>query len=431
MESNLVRGPAESFTTSYGAEIVYCERGNKNGRPVILPGFFLITFMDIIDALSDDFHVYGMVMRMDGPGNCLEADGSVNWAHQWGADEYELARHLELEKFAHFGKCHGSIPGWWMAKNHPEMLEGLASYFLAPHVKPQNANKFIDLMIEADRAWAMAEQIRRPETGLPKKMEEVGAIGAGGDDPVQTQKVVGTIAKYGGYPEMAWDTQEECAEFLRNISIPVDYLFGTEDPLFHDWYDNNIWVIGNTRGAHAAILQGECHLMEIDCPERVANEFKAFMAEVDCGCAREVMAHPFDREHEQLNHEHEAFLAEKARNDEAQAANERATIAKDAPDPDLAGTYVAEIDLPIGRQRAVFSFNVDGTALSGTVEMMGKQQPIEGGQASMAGFSGSITIKAPVFKMKGQMSGKREGDAIKGIMKTKMGEIAFEADRQQ
>ena len=37
----------------------------------------------------------------------------------------------------------------------------------------------------------------------------------------------------------------------------------------------HLWDL--TRGSHFTILQGECHLMELDCPERVVDEAFAFI----------------------------------------------------------------------------------------------------------------------------------------------------------
>ena len=63
------------------------------------------------------------------------------------------------------------------------------------------------------------------------------------------------------------------------MEIPVGYLFGTEDLFFDDHFDSNLFAIRNTKGARTVILGGERHLMEIDCPERVASEVMTFIEE--------------------------------------------------------------------------------------------------------------------------------------------------------
>ena len=60
-------------------------------------------------------------------------------------------------------------------------------------------------------------------------------------------------------------------------AVPVDFLFGSDDPLYNDYYDSNMYLWKIVRGCHYTILQGEKHLMELDTPERVADEAFAFI----------------------------------------------------------------------------------------------------------------------------------------------------------
>lgn len=64
---------------------------------------------------------------------------------------------------------------------------------------------------------------------------------------------------------------------MRKNSVPIAYLFGSDDPLFDDYYDSNLYAIKITKNSRTTILQGERHLMEIDVPKRVANETKLFI----------------------------------------------------------------------------------------------------------------------------------------------------------
>lgn len=289
MEDFKVKGEAKSVTTSYGAELTYCERGEEHDEVVVFPGFFFYTFMDIVEAIAERYHVYGLIMRFDGPADEFDEDGSVNWAKQWGKDEYEFCQLMGIERFIHFGKCHSTTPGWYMAKNHPEMVKALASFFLAPHLKGQTDNKWFEMMNSGDPAQMMGAGLRKPQEGLAKKMEEVQAIGMDKADPEKALAMAGVIQKYAGASEGVWDSLEECDEFLKGLSIPVGYLFGTDDPFFNDFYESNMYAIMNTRGARTVFLQGECHLMEIDCPQRVADEFFRFVADVEAGGPDEVL----------------------------------------------------------------------------------------------------------------------------------------------
>ena len=102
-------------------------------------------------------------------------------------------------------------------------------------------------------------------------MEELAALGNVALNPeaaMQAEKA-----------HLIWDNVEEAKLNLENITIPVGYLFGTEDPFFTDWKDNNIWAMMNTKNARSVILGGERHLMELDTPERVAQEAFVFIEE--------------------------------------------------------------------------------------------------------------------------------------------------------
>lgn len=68
-------------------------------------------------------------------------------------------------------------PGWWLVKEHPECLLSFESFYLAPHLLPQNSNKWAELLAGGNAVEAMRVAMRKPEEGLPKKMEELAALG--------------------------------------------------------------------------------------------------------------------------------------------------------------------------------------------------------------------------------------------------------------
>ena len=270
MEANKIKGPAKSIILPNGAEITYAERGEQNEEVVISGAFYHHTFMPVIEGLAQRYHVYALVMRFDGITDQKNPDGTTHWGKQWGKDVYDFAKAMGIERFHYVGKCHGTIPGWYIFKNHPEMLIDFCSFYLGPHTMPANSQVWAGLLQGSDTTEMMRVALRKPEEGLPKKMEEVASIGpnAGGFE----------VMTYGGAPELLWDNNVEAIEHdLRNATVPVGYLFGSIDPLFNDYYDSNMRLWDLTRGSHFTILQGECHLMELDCPERVVDEAFAFI----------------------------------------------------------------------------------------------------------------------------------------------------------
>ena len=271
MEKNKIRGEAKSLILDSGIELTYCECGEKNSEIIITGAFSFHTFMPVIEKLAEKFHVYGVIMRFDGESTEKNSDGSTNWSRQWGSDIYNFAKKLNLSKFHYVGKCHGTVPGWYLVKNYPEMLQSFSSFFLAPHTKNQNSNQWFELLMKKDLTAMMSAALRKPETGTPKKMAEMATVG----------KVDATIIpKYAAnFVENIWSSNEECVEFLKKNELPIEYLFGSEDLFFQDHFDSNIFAMMNTKNSRSIILAGERHLMEIDCPERVANEVLNFIEE--------------------------------------------------------------------------------------------------------------------------------------------------------
>jgi len=46
--------------------------------------------MPVVEELAKRFHVYALIMRFDGPTDEINADGTTNWARQWGKDLYDF-----------------------------------------------------------------------------------------------------------------------------------------------------------------------------------------------------------------------------------------------------------------------------------------------------------------------------------------------------
>lgn len=271
MEAQKIQGEAKNLILDNGIELTYCERGEKNSEVIVCGAFFFHTFMPLVEKLAEKFHVYGVIMRFDGESTEKNSDGTTNWSRQWGSDIYNFAQRLNLKKFHYVGKCHGSVPGWYLAKNHPECLKSFASFFIAPHTKNKNSNQWFDLLAKKDLTAMMAAALKYPETGTPKKMAEMATVGK--VDPT-------IIPRYAeSFTENIWDSVEDCVENLKNIEIPIEYLFGSDDLFFQDHFDSNIFAMFNTKNCRAVILQGERHLMEIDCPERLASEIFTFIEE--------------------------------------------------------------------------------------------------------------------------------------------------------
>ena len=270
MEANKIKGPAKSLILPNGVEITYAEYGENNSEVLITGALYHHTFMPVVKGMAKRYHVYAVVMRFDGPTSQLNEDGTTHWAKQWGQDVYDFAQALGIKRFHYMGKCHGTLPGWWLFKNHPEVMIDFASFFLGPHTMPANSNEWMGLIASKKIMLMMKKAMRKPLTGLIKKMMEMRTIGANATSDA--------VSKYIAYPELIWDNDIPAIEkALRNAPMPVGYMFGSLDPLFHDYYDANMRLKELTKGCRFVIVEGEKHLMELDCPDRVVQEVFDFI----------------------------------------------------------------------------------------------------------------------------------------------------------
>jgi pimeloyl-ACP methyl ester carboxylesterase len=261
---------AKILTLDDGTELYYCELGEENEEVIISPAHYFLTWSPVLEGLAEKYHVFGVIMRFDGPVTQRNADNSVNWARQYGDDVYRFAKKMGFEQFHYLGKCHGTLPGWYLVKEHPEMLKSFSSFFLAPHLCPQNSNKFFGTMINEGVEASTRLSIRHQER-VEKKLREVEALGGSFGNP--------DVSKYDASPELIWDSLEECEETLKTTEVPICLLFGTDDLLFQDHYDSNVKAMKTINRVRTIILQGERHLVEMDCPDRLVNECMIFIEE--------------------------------------------------------------------------------------------------------------------------------------------------------
>ncbi len=128
----MTKRETKKIILSNGVELSYEEYGVGNKETMIMGQFYYDTFQRWVNAMAEKFHIYAVIMRFDGKTTFKNADGKTNWAEQWGEDIYQFSRAIGADKFLYVGKCHGSVPGWYLVDCHPEVLKGFVIGSLLP-----------------------------------------------------------------------------------------------------------------------------------------------------------------------------------------------------------------------------------------------------------------------------------------------------------
>ena len=96
----------------------------------------------------------------------------------------------------------------------------------------------------------------------------------------------------------------------------------------------------------------------------------------------------------------------------------------------ISGIYKAKIDTPIGTKEGTLSLSEHDGMLEGSLHALGRDVPIENAtlQGNTISFSG--TLKVPLMgALPFSFEGEHEGDCIKGVVRTSMGDIALSGTR--
>ena len=104
----------------------------------------------------------------------------------------------------------------------------------------------------------------------------------------------------------------------------------------------------------------------------------------------------------------------------------------DAPSTSaVAGQFVVEADTPFGRQSGSIIYQVDGTRLTGTIEVLGHSVTVENGTVDGNTFHHLAYVKAPfpLGKVKVTVDGSVDGDVITGTIKSIVANAEFTGTR--
>lgn len=266
----------KKVTLDSGTVLPYCEFGEENEEVIVTGAVYFITFNEYLKALAKKYHVYGFIMRIgeDGTETEKNPDGSVNWTRQWGKEVYEATQKLGLSQFHFVGKCHGVMPGWYMAAEHPEVLSSIVSISSSLHCAPRDDSQWSKRQKEDGPKFALA--MMNKKANLVKKAAEAKTVGNTG---FQGEGALAAMAKYGEESEQVfYGDYEKCKELLGKIKFPICYIFAQNDLLYYDWKTAHEYAMYHSAGKYKFVmLGGEVHLMEMDMPVKLASETLYFL----------------------------------------------------------------------------------------------------------------------------------------------------------
>lgn len=278
MEANKVAKNGKSVVLKNGIEITYCEFGEENKEIMVMGEFYFHSFIPMMEELAKRYHVYGVVMSSRDASQCTEFadDGEINWPYQWGKDIYDFAQEMNLGKFIYVGKCHGSVPGWYLMEQHPEVLNAFIPISLPPmdrNPKPLSPERLESLRLQREdpRTW-VAGMVRKPEN-IEVKLKEMRTINVGG-----------VMAAKHRMPLEAFKTNDDLFTFFENIQVPMMYMSGTDDEGFKNGYEMISKMAILIPGIKVVLYYGERHFIEMDIPKKLADDIFLFLDQIGQDC---------------------------------------------------------------------------------------------------------------------------------------------------
>lgn len=94
------------------------------------------------------------------------------------------------------------------------------------------------------------------------------------------------------------------------------------------------------------------------------------------------------------------------------------------------GTYSVVLKTPMGAKKGDLVLKTEGNMLTGSMIVMGKENPIVAGTVNGDSFTFTGELKTAVGKVPFECSGSVTGDEITGTAKTKKGNLAMTGKRK-
>lgn len=265
-----------------GATLWFDEYGSE-GEVVLSSASGFDRYPGLLADAPTRCHVYTIQARGFGRSTHLARPPAQGWLDQWGDDVLAFADSLGVDRFIYTGVSHGAGIGWHLARRAPERLKALISVVGTPHDRRGDTSSSAGrrAIVESRKDPAVIE-------------EQFRVLGGRTDTPEQAavrDKTVAALVRHHlayteeearinqGMPFPEATTNEELAEILRGIDLPVLILAGMRDGVISP--ESSLRGAVNVPRAKAVFFEDEGHFVARERPERLVPEIATFLRELD------------------------------------------------------------------------------------------------------------------------------------------------------
>jgi pimeloyl-ACP methyl ester carboxylesterase len=267
------------------ARLFYEEFGDDTRTPVLASA---MSFEDggypqILAAPPASRRVIQIQARGYGESSRVAERPAEGWLDLWADDVCRVADGLGIDTFFYTGVSHGAGIGWHLARRHPERLAGFISVVGTPHDRAGGTGS------SESRAKVQAN---RHDAAVIR--EQFGILAGWTDEPRRLEgrefmydRIAKRLSDFDeheaainqGKPFPEAQTDEELAEILRGIRMPVLILAGMRDGVISP--ESSLRGITSVRGAKAVFWEDEGHMIAGESPSRLAREAALWLQELD------------------------------------------------------------------------------------------------------------------------------------------------------
>ena len=264
-----------------GGELAVTEYGS--GPHVIVSAQQEFTpggYLELLAQPPTNCHVFAIRLRQlrkqdELPGE----DQNPRWYARWSDDVYTSTQMLGLSDFVYTGVSHGGVIGWHLAVEHPDLLRGLVSIVGVPPPRSHRggalSGRASQMAARQDAATLRAnveklfgptrdpERLARREAMIQERVQRV----------LRTPPDEAAVRLGIGFPDVA--TDEELHTLLGQVRAPTLIIGGMHDP----WVtpENLLDTARRVTGAKLVIFEDESHLVALESPAKIVEEFRLFL----------------------------------------------------------------------------------------------------------------------------------------------------------